>query len=238
MISNKNQQLSRWITFALLSFFLVKSNLFYWIKGDSLAEIFLWYCNISLLILALGFWRRSPILIGAVFVTSIPAQSAWIFDFILNILGSEYSLNRFSFFETYAQNPNFFNGLTLVLSIVAHAILIPLSGYGVWKVGLKIKSFLFFYYFYLSILLPISYWLGSPKDNINCMHILCGDVDTIGLPLHIQPLKQMIECFLLITILFWGYLIIRHYYCFVKKEDNIITQKYLDPPSVKNKKDR
>lgn len=220
------------ITLALLVFFLIKSNLFFWVKGDNLGEIFLWYCNASLLILALGFWRNSPILVGAVFVTAIPAQSAWIFDFIMNLFGSNYALNRLSIFETYAESPSFLNGLSIFLSILAHGILIPLSSYGVWKLGLNFKSFFFFYWFYLPILLPISYWVGNPQNNINCMQVLCGDVDTMKIPLNIHPLKQMIECFILITLLLLVYLTIRHYFVFIKKANTPNVQKFLDPPRL------
>lgn len=148
----------------LLLFFIsfnVIINFLYW--NDGWTEI-LWYCDLAVIILSIGILFKKKYLISGVLITAIPAQFFWILDFVLKVIG----------FEGFGRTTWLFAWpfLTVLPSIIVHAILIPLSFYAVRIYGFDKKGF----YVAMGILvftMFMPFFFSAQDDNINCVFYSC-----------------------------------------------------------------
>jgi hypothetical protein len=148
------------------------ANMFFW--GDSWTEI-LWFCSLASIALSVGILLKNPLLNSIVLITTIPAQSLWIADFLLNIFG----LDSFGRTEWLFELPL----VVVAFSIILHFMIIPLAIYAVAVYGFKKKSF-FIGVASFVILVLISFFITPFEENINCVFYSCDlDFDSLeGIP--------------------------------------------------------
>ncbi len=174
----------------------------------------LWFCDMTAVILGTGLILRNRIMITLALVMAIPAQARWILDFFLEAVGS--GAGRTAMLFSY--------GLTVFwLSVNLHAIVIPISFYGVWKLGFARKALLPIL-IYGFILLTVSFLFTNPIENINCVFYSCDVVD---------PGKGYLKYFLVNTLLFWEMtFLISFFICkkiadfFGKQKEEIINNEF------------
>lgn len=130
----------------------------------------LWFCSATSLLLTIGLFRKNALIISMVLLLAIPAQFFWIVDFFLTKFG--HGLGRTAMLS-------FSGPLVYWSSLLLHALLIPVSAYGVWKLGFQkrclLPSFLYFW-----LLLTLTFFLTTPETNHNCVFYPCDMADTGG----------------------------------------------------------
>ncbi len=130
----------------------------------------LWFCSATALLLSVGLFRKNTIIITMVFLMAVPAQFFWIADFILQNFG--VGLGRTALLSTSGP-------FVYWTSLLLHVLLIPVSTYGVWKLGFNARAF------WPSLgygwgLLILSYFLTAPVLNHNCVFFSCDGMDPGG----------------------------------------------------------
>jgi len=194
---NKNFKIVKWLgVYVLVSVLLnVAENIYSY--GD-FAEI-LWFCDYIAVFLAVGLLINNKDLVSTVLVLAFPAQFWWIIDFFLEFaglgLGRTASLMNFSW-------------LDFILSVNLHAVLIPISAYGVYKLGFSNRSLVLAWLMVLT-LLPMTFIMTDIDDNINCVFFGCdavhdGDFEK----------KHFLQYFLVQSLLFWLVIFIPSFFLF------------------------
>ncbi len=144
----------------------------------------LWFCDMTAVILGVGLILRNRVMITLALVMAIPAQFRWILDFFLEAIG--VGAGRTAMLFSY--------GLTVFwLSVNLHAIVIPISFYGVWKLGFA-RNALLPILIYGFALLSSSFFFTDSLENINCVFYACDVVD---------PMEGYLRYFLVNSLLFW-----------------------------------
>lgn len=153
------------------------------VRWQNPAEI-LWFCDITAVILGIGLILRNRIMVTLALVMAIPAQFRWILDFFLEAVG--LGAGRTAALFSY--------GLSVFwLSVNLHAIMIPISFYGVWKLGFA-RNALPAILGYGFILLTATYLFTDPQENINCVFYACDASYFQG---------EYFNYFLVKVLLFW-----------------------------------
>ena len=125
----------------------------------------LWFCDLMSFVLAAALWTKNRFLISTVFLASVPAQFMWIIDFFLNLAGSGLGRTDWMFEDSYVW-------WTPYISTIMHAILIPMSAYGIYRLGFAKRAILGVYFIVIT-LLPITYFFTDPTINRNCVFFPC-----------------------------------------------------------------
>ena len=123
----------------------------------------LWFCDVALLLTALGFLLRSAVLIAAQLSAIVVFHFAWHLDYWLFLL--------FGYSLTGATGYMFYPGLTLTeksLSFFSHAFVVPAAVYGVYTLGVPRKAWLL-QWAQTAALFSMTYALTRPGENINWM---------------------------------------------------------------------
>lgn len=153
----------------------------------------LWFCDFTALILGVGLILKNRMLITLTLVSAVPAQSIWIIDFFLEAFG--HGMGRTAQLWSYGH-------LVFWLSVNLHAILIPVSLYGVWKLGFNTKA-LKLTLIYISLLLIASFLFTSPIENRNCVFYDCDEQD---------PKGGYLGFFLIHSLFFWNLIVAASFY--------------------------
>ena len=127
-----------------------------------------WFSNNIVLILSLAFIFRNKILMSAVAVSSLIVELPWFIDFFGRLLFNFVpfgGLSDYMFYEITVKNWLFYLELN-------HLVLIPLSMYGMYKLGVHKKAYLICWIFIL-YLNSLAYFLTPIELNINCVNRLC-----------------------------------------------------------------
>jgi hypothetical protein len=127
------------------------------------ADSLLWFCDVALLLTALGLLFRSAVLVAAQLSAIIVFHFGWHLDYwLFQIFG--YSL-------TGTTGYMFYPGLTLTeksLSFFSHTFVVPAAVYGVYKLGVPRRAWLL-QWAQTALLFGLTYALTDPGENINWM---------------------------------------------------------------------
>ena len=155
----------------------------------------LWFCPVAAAVVAIAFFRRSALLMTVCLILSVPTQLPWVWDFVMYLFG--HGMGRT---EDLAKC-----GLDMFWgSAVFHMSVIPLSLWGVWRLGFHPKA-LFPAFFGGAGLLTVSFLLTPPASNVNCVFFSC---DTHFLP------GGYFEHFIFRSIPMWAVIVPASYFCF------------------------
>ncbi|MBF0594666.1 MAG: hypothetical protein HQL22_06835 [Candidatus Omnitrophica bacterium] len=129
----------------------------------------LWFCSVTTGLLAYSLFRKNALMMTICLVLAVPAQSVWVYDFILQLMGK--GMGRTAMLVPCG--PFIFWG-----SVVIHTFLIPVSLWGVWRLGFHRKALLWAMGYGAALLMASYYWTPAAK-NVNCVFYHC-DVDDPG----------------------------------------------------------
>ena len=144
----------------------------------------LWFCDFTAVSLGLGLIFRNKIMVTLAFTMAVPAQFRWILDFLLEQIGM--GAGRTAELAGYGST-------VFWLSVNLHTIVIPISFFGVWKLGFSKKA-LIPILVYGFVLLTATFLLTVPEENINCVFYACDASN---------PGSGYLKYFLIKNLLFW-----------------------------------
>jgi hypothetical protein len=168
----ERKRLPLWLKVAYTAWMLAWVPTYAWYHGP---QNFLWICDICNVILLLAIWMESKLLFSsqmlAVFLPSLlwTFDVAWTFFFGIHPIGG----------TDYMFDPLI--PLHIRLISLFHIVVPPLLLWAVWRLGfdrrgLALQSAL------TAILLPATYLLSDPELNINWVHGLFGEPQSLVHP--------------------------------------------------------
>lgn len=128
---------------------------------------FIWFCSITLFLLAFGLMLRNSMLLNSFLAMALLVQPFWIADYVWNTFFGE-PLNGFA---SYIFQPNF-TALELTDSF-RHMFMIPFGFYAVFTVSKKDRKSYLFIPAFIVFLLGFSYFFAPEHDNANCVFSPC-----------------------------------------------------------------
>jgi hypothetical protein len=168
----ERKRLPLWLKIAYTVFMLVWVPTYVWHHGP---QNFLWLCDICNLILLIAVWTESRLLFSsqllAVFIPSVlwTFDVAWRFAFGVHPIGGTQYM--------------FDSAIPLHIRLLSlfHIVVPPLLLWCVWRLGfdrrgLALQSAL------TAVLLPVTYLLTDPALNINWVHGLFGEQQSVVHP--------------------------------------------------------
>jgi len=169
----------------------------------------LWFCDMTAIILGIGLILRNKVMVTLAFTMAIPAQFPWILDFFLEVfgIGAGRTANLFTF-----------GPVVFWLSINLHTIVIPISFYGVWKLGFGRKA-LMPILIYGFVLLVTTFLVTKPTENRNCVFYACDALD---------PGDGYLEHFIVRNLLFWEVMFASSFLFFRKLFEKVGNKKELN----------
>lgn len=124
---------------------------------------FLWFSDIALLGMGAALWLESGLLASMMMLAVLLPELAWNLDFLGRLLGG-HRMFGMSAYMFEATRPRFLRALSLF-----H---VPLPIGLVWlvvRLGYDRRAWLYQSLLAL-VVLPVSYWLTDPKENVNWVH--------------------------------------------------------------------
>jgi hypothetical protein len=163
----------------------------------------LWYCTFAVFLTIVGFLKKDTRYLSAVLFVSISAQFMWIVDFFNFLSGNGLEMGFL---------PSEIGWVLFSIISAAHLLLIPLTFYGVYKLGFSKKSYLYALVIFIFIMFPLSYFEGNILHNINCVFYPCSlSYGTIG-PLTIIVKGYANFNYFIKSLLFWFVITVPSYY--------------------------
>lgn len=143
--------------------------LVYWVKYG--AANFLWFSDIALLLTVPALWWESALLASMSTISVLLLEIAWNADFFYRWLTGKNMFGLSSYmFDTTIQRP------VRALSLF-HIVLPPLLLWMVYRLGYDERALLA-QTVLAWVVLPLSYWLGKPSENVNWVRGLRGRPQT------------------------------------------------------------
>lgn len=138
----------------------------------------LWFCDIAVLLTALGLLFRSPLLVTAQLTAVVLFHAVWNFDF--------WSTLVFGYVPIGSTSYMFYADIGLLekgLSLLTHVFIVPIALFGVYILGAPKKAWLL-QWGQTSLVFLLTYLFTVPEENINRMF----GVEIIGVsPMSIPP---------------------------------------------------
>jgi hypothetical protein len=124
---------------------------------------FLWFSDLALLLTVPALWLESALLASMILLAVGLLEVVWIIDFAVRLITGVYlaGLSRYMF------NPRI-SPVIRVLSLF-HLALPPLLLWMVYRLGYDSRA-LGLQTLMAWIVLPLSYWLTEPSENVNWVH--------------------------------------------------------------------
>ena len=133
----------------------------YWIHYGP--KNFLWFSDIALLTTGLALWLESPLLASMMTLAVALPELAWNVDFFGRLITGREILGL-SGYMFDADKPLFLRALSLF-----HVVLPIVLLWLVYRLGYDDRAWLFQTVVAL-VVLPVTYWLTDPADNVNWVH--------------------------------------------------------------------
>lgn len=124
---------------------------------------FLWFSDIALLMLVPALWFESPLLISMMALAVVLPELAWNIDYFAR-LATGVSLIGLTSYMFEAGIPLFIRGLSLF-----HVVLPLLLIWLLHRLGYDSRAF-FWQTLVAAVVLPLSYFFGTPRDNVNWVY--------------------------------------------------------------------
>jgi len=124
---------------------------------------FLWFSDIALLVTGATLWLESPVLASMMLLAVLLPECAWNLDFFGRLL-TGHGMFGMSAYMFDARIPRYLRALSLF-----H---VPLPIGLVWlvhRLGYDRRAWLYQSLLAL-VVLPVSYWLTDPAENVNWVH--------------------------------------------------------------------
>lgn len=128
---------------------------------------FLWFSDLALLITAAALWLESSLLASMMAVSVIVLESIWIIDFLIGLIAGS-SVIGLSAYMFDSKIPLWIRALSLFHIVLPLLLLWLLFRLGYDRRALLAQTLLAW------IVLPLSYFLTKPADNVNWVYGLGG----------------------------------------------------------------
>jgi hypothetical protein len=159
---------------------------------------FLWFSDIALFLICYALWTGARLPVSMMAVGVLPLEIVWALDFIT--LGSLGGLAAYMFDDAY---PLWLRALSLFHLPLLVAILWMLASQGYDRRAVGAQTLLAW------MVLPLTWWLTDPQDNINWVHGLGPDGHEfltpplyLGLYMLLLPLAVFLPMHLLLKRFF------------------------------------
>jgi hypothetical protein len=133
----------------------------YWVKWGP--KNFLWFSDIALLTTGVALWLESPLLASMMTLAIGLPELAWNVDFFGRLLTGRQMLGL-SGYMFDAEKPRFLRALSLF-----HVVLPVLLVWMVYRLGYDERALLFQTIVAL-VVLPVTWWITDPADNVNWVY--------------------------------------------------------------------
>ena len=143
---------------------VVNAGYYSMVYGAGASDL-LWFCNVAMILAAVGFFTKNSRLLSAVLAAAISAQFFWIFADLAYLAGKgpagrlHWLGGRNSFFS-------------FLFDLNYHFSVIPLAALGVWKRGYHRRAYVTVVSIFLPLLV-VTWYITQAKDNINCVFYPC-----------------------------------------------------------------
>jgi len=124
---------------------------------------FLWFSDIALLTTAVALWLESSLLASMMTLAIALPELAWNVDFFGRLLTGRQLL-RLSGYMFDREKPRFLRALSLFHVVLPIGLL-----WMVYRLGYDHRAWLFQTVVAL-VVLPVSYWITDPADNVNWVY--------------------------------------------------------------------
>jgi hypothetical protein len=133
----------------------------YWLEYGP--QNFLWFSDIALLTTVAALWLESPLLASMMTVAVALPELAWNVDFFGRLLTGHHvlDLSRYMF---DAQIPRYLRALSLFHVVLPLLLVWITHRLGYDRRALAAQTLL------ALIVLPLTYWITDPAENINWVH--------------------------------------------------------------------
>jgi hypothetical protein len=133
----------------------------YWIRYGP--KNFLWFSDIALLLLGASLWWESSLLASMAALAVLLLELVWTVDFFVGLIAgkSPTTLSSYVFDSKISRPLRALSLFHLVLPPLTISLLYRLGYDGRALVGQTLLSW---------IVLPVSYWITKPADNINWVY--------------------------------------------------------------------
>jgi hypothetical protein len=131
---------------------------FYW-RHYGVAN-FLWFSDIALFLAVIALWAESPLLASMQAVSVALLEFLWIADFLWRLITGSH-LVAISEYMFKPENPLFIRALSL-----SHLFLPFLLLWMVYRLGYDSRAWIA-QTLLAWVVLPVSYWVSKPSDNVN-----------------------------------------------------------------------
>ncbi len=165
----RRRRIPLWLKIAYTVFLCVLVPV-YW-RGYGPAN-FLWVCDIALFVTLVALWRESALLNSMMFIGVFPIEVAWTIDLFA---GSRLFGMAYYMFEP--ERPLFLRGLSLFHIFMPILFLYLLRRLGYDRGALRYQVVLIW------LVLPATYLLTEPADNINLVYGFGRSAQTAWPPL-------------------------------------------------------
>lgn len=154
------EQIPLWLKIVYTLFLCVLVPV-YWIHWGP--RNFLWFSDIALLTTGAALWLESSLLASMMALAVGLPELAWNVDFFTRLLSRRqvFGLSQYMFDRN---RPRFLRGLSLF-----HVALPLLLVWMVYRLGYDRRA-LAFQTLLTCIVLPVTYWLTDPAENVNWVH--------------------------------------------------------------------
>ena len=163
----QNARFPAWLKI-LVSLYVIVLIPVYWIELGP--ANFLWFCDIALFIIAIALWRESQHLVSIVAVGILLPELAWNLDFFGRLLTGKHLFGLTGTAYMFTDN----TPLAVRVLSLFHIFLPLLTIVMLNKLGYNHRAWLV-QSVIIWIVLPLSYWLSTPKANINFVFGLGGE---------------------------------------------------------------
>lgn len=124
---------------------------------------FLWFSDIALLVMVPALWLESPLLFSMMALAVVLPELAWNIDYFVR-LATGVSLIGLTNYMFDASIPRFIRGLSLF-----HVALPLLLVWMLHRLGYDRRA-LFWQTIVAAVVLPLSYFVSNPRDNVNWVY--------------------------------------------------------------------
>jgi len=124
-------------------------------------EYCLWFCDLGLLLVAIGLITRSSLLVGAQICALLGFHLAWNVSFWVRFLSGR-ALGSETDYMFYPRTSLWFNSL----SFVSHVFVVPAALIGIWRLGMPRYAWLV-QWFQTVLIVGATVAFTRPEDNIN-----------------------------------------------------------------------
>ncbi|MDJ0947463.1 MAG: membrane-associated protein [Alphaproteobacteria bacterium] len=142
---------------------------------------FLWACDIALFVICAAFWLESPLLTSMMAIGVLPFEVAWTIDLVA---GSRLLGMASYMFD--AQLPLYLRGLSLYHTVLPPLMIFMLCRLGYDRRALMAQTLLVW------LVLPLTYLLTEPAENINLVFGLGKEPQTFMNPLLYLALEMIL----------------------------------------------